>query len=91
MSADGFRACPLALERLTHDLCEEAITTSRIVQKDPWTDVRYDACQACARAFDNWEPSDDDAMHGPNREGGIGFREEDTLTFRGRLKDAGRG
>lgn len=90
MSADGFKACPLADERQTHDICEEVTTTSRVLPYDPWTDVCYASCEACAKALDNWEPSDDDVMNGANCEGGISFRTEDTLSYREKLKDAGR-
>jgi hypothetical protein len=90
MSEQPFTPCPLSVERCTEDDCIEVITTSRIVAKDPWTDVRYDACEVCASKFDNWEPSDDDLYNGPGMEGGVSYREEDTPRYQQALKDAGR-
>lgn len=53
-------------------------------------DEKVASCDSCARRWADREPTDDQIMNGPGVEGGIGYREEDTLAFREQLKDAGR-
>lgn len=91
---EPFRPCPLAIERSTEDGCEgdDDATLKVTVAKDPWTDVTFRACQSCKTAYENWcEDAWMEAQtNGPNVEGGIGYRAEDTASYRAALKDAGR-
>ena len=87
-----FECCPLAYERGTEELCEgiDAVIGARAVATGPSTEVSLQACVACARAYDNWEPSDEQMANRAGVEGGIGYRFEDTTAYRDALKDAGR-
>lgn len=89
---DDFKPCPLASERSTEDDCEGYEHADHVVTvaRDLWTERLFSACSTCKAAFDNWEPSDEDRANGPNVEGSIGYRTEDTAPYRRALKDAGR-